>query len=205
MFVPVARSRFLAPGRSADGLSLFVSSTDGYVSTFHFRPGELGVTIPEASVPLQTRRLHPVIYGWRPETPSSIPPSVEVVHTHAAREASTLGTAATGTSLGQRDATAPNPEATSSKPKKKIVPTLLSPVPTASVPLGHPAKVDVISAPHSSVAVPPVPPCTDGAHGDRKKRRIAPTLVHNGVVEPTGQEDKTPKKKRLAPTLVSAL
>lgn len=233
--VSVARSRFLPPSRSADGLSLFVSSTDGYVSTFHFGPGELGVTIPEAGVPLQTRRLHPVIYGWRPGTsseelrgimPSSVPPSVGVVHAHATRETSTTGTAATGTFRGQREATPPNPDAISSKPRKKIVPTLLSPGLTAS--FGHPADVDLTSAPHSSVAIHPVPPRTDGTHGDRKKRRITSTLIHNGM-EPTttddngltlrtisgetaasstggiGQEDKTPKKKRLAPTLVSAL
>lgn len=223
---------FASPCRSADGLSLFVSSQDGYVSTFHFKPGELGETIPEAGVPLQTRRLHPVIYGWRPEAgsenvrgtmPPSAPPA-ESVQTNAARELSTPRMPASGTKLGSGDAVAPSPGATFSKPKKKIAPTLLSPMPAA--PVRQHAKPDSSSSPQPSIAVPPTPSYAGGVQGDRKKRRIVPTLIHDGTAETatpsddglapgsigsaapgrsTGQDDKASKKKRLAPTLVSAL
>ncbi|CAN0182978.1 unnamed protein product, partial [Ectocarpus sp. 12 AP-2014] len=204
---------------SSDGLALFVSSTDGYVSKIHFEPGELGDTLPCSDVPLQTRRLHPVIYDWQTEAtpteevagrvlrPSPLPSGLVCVETPTQAG----GEVSTGKALGLAPAPIPLPVAT--KQKNKIVPTLVTPLPAAD----HAQPVA------SSTAVPPSPitPLTE-----RKKRRITPTLCVPGAKEDATGEDglvsgtrsplpssarnvavgnETPKKKRLAPTLVSAL
>ncbi|CAN0329947.1 unnamed protein product [Ectocarpus sp. 6 AP-2014] len=204
---------------SSDGLALFVSSTDGYVSKIHFEPGELGDTLPCSDVPLQTRRLHPVIYDWQTEvTPTEevagrvlrpSPPPSGVVRVERPTQAG--GETSTGKALGLAPAPSPLPVAT--KQKKKIVPTLVTPLPAA----------DRAQPVASSTAVPPSPttPSTE-----RKKRRITPTLCVPGMNEDASGDDglvsgtqsplpasakhvavgnETPKKKRLAPTLVSAL
>lgn len=209
----------LAWSRSSDGLALFVSSTDGYVSKMHFEPGELGDTLPCSDVPLQTRRLHPVIYDWQTEvTPTEevagrvlrpSPPPSGVVRVETPAQAG--GEVSTGKALGLAPAPSPLPVVT--KQKKKIVPTLVTPMPAA----------DRAQPVASSTAVPPSPttPSTE-----RKKRRITPTLCVPGTNEDTSGDDalvsgtqsplpasakhvavgnETPKKKRLAPTLVSAL
>lgn len=171
--------------RSADGLSLFVSSTDGYISTFHFKPGELGIIIPNVDVPLQTQRLHPVIYGWRPEmdgkhvsaVPSSSPRSPD---TETARQS-----CETPTPMKPRVSNLPEheqpitrrPDAASSKPKKKIMPTLLTP-------LVHGAKLDMTSFTAAAASGVVIAQTYKGVvQGDRKKRRIAPTLVRNDVID----------------------
>ena len=65
------------------------------------------------------------------------------------------------------------------KAKKKIVPTLINSSPAAAS--GHP-EVDIgqVMPPSTSVAPSPTP-STDGVVGERKKRRITPTLVHGNV------------------------
>lgn len=209
----------LTPSRSSDGLALFVSSTDGYVSKIHFEPGELGNTLPCSDVPLQTRRLHPVIYDWHTEVtpteevegkmlrPSPPPGGVVCVETPTQDG----GEVSTGKAPGLAPAPTPLPVAT--KQKKKIVPTLVTPLPAA----------DDAQPVASSTAVPPSP-TTPSA--ERKKRRITPTLCMPGTNEDVNGEDgrvsgtrsplpasdkhvavgnETLKKKRLAPTLVSAL
>lgn len=215
---------FASRGRSSDGLSLFVSSTDGYVSKIHFQPGELGVPIPESEVPSQTRRLHPVIYHWQPET------------THieeACRSPEPIPVANECLPPTPRDRGGePIPLMVASKQKRKIVPTLVTP--------GLRPQGDVGPA-LPSTAVPPSP---NPPSAERKKRRITPTLVDSNGVDATAEgtngredifvapgtqdisssspaeeaplhlppaassgtgQDRTPKKKRLAPTLVSAL
>lgn len=157
--------------RSSDGLSLFVSSTDGYVSKIHFEQGELGVTIPESEVPWQTRRLHPVIYGWQQKTahmgeaagitPRPSPPSAA-----GECQASTSRLGAEGVSAGEPLASIPHTVAT----KPKIVPTLVSG--------HHPQVVAGPVAPSMAVPPSPTPPSTE-----RKKRRITPTLLHNSGID----------------------
>lgn len=216
------------PGRSSDGLSLFVSSTDGYVSKIHFAQGELGITIPESEVPQQTRRLHPVIYNWQPEISHEaacrLPKPLQVDESPTPREKG-------GETVGTGDA--PSAPMIATKLKKKIVPTLV----TSG--LRPPVDVELV---RPSTAVPPSP---NPPSAERKKRRITPILVDSNRVDAnaygadereenrgvpgtqdvsssspveedapqplpsatsssTGQ-DRTPKKKRLAPTLVSAL
>lgn len=167
---------FSARCRSSDGLSLFVSSTDGYVSKIHFEHGELGSIIPESDVPSQTRRLHPVIYGWRQETAhgakaaSRIPTAAGRIPTAAPRPISDECQASTPRDKGDdsiraRESGEPGPDTMAAKPKKKIAPTLVTP--------GHRSPVDVESVP--SAAVPPSPTLPSA---ERKKRRITPTLVH---------------------------
>lgn len=174
--------------RSSDGQSLFVSSTDGYVSTIHFKQGELGVPILESDVPLQTRRLHPVIYGWQPEStqpdelPVSIPPSSPFAGNiygqpeHQGSMPRADEDVRTAVPEGAQ-ATVPNPGVVPVKPKKKIAPTLIAPFPSsASVAAEQPPPLVNAATPPSST--PPV----DDPPGERKKRRIAPTLVHTDGV-----------------------
>lgn len=228
--MPWFHSRVLMFGgcRSADGLSLFVSSTDGYVSKIHFEQGELGLMIPESDVPAQTRRLHPVIYGWQQTSHAD---EVAGKMPTAARPVSDEFQKSTPREKGNRsistgESGGPGPHKMAAKPKKKIVPTLVTP--------GHRSQGAVEAFPSTAVLPSPtLPPA------ERKKRRITPTLVHgaNGVEvgrempgkqggassTPSVEEDapqntlpaaahssetgldQTPKKKRLAPTLVSAL
>lgn len=209
--------------------------------------------IPESDVPSQTRRLHPVIYGWQQtahaeegagrtlrEAPRPTSDECQTVQadealgrtpTEAPRPTSNECQASPSRKKGDNSAIKPGEpgaDAMPAKPKKKIVPTLVSP--------GHRAQGDV--APVPSTAVPPSPTLPSA---ERKKRRITPTLVHAANVaedgrtmpgtegsvssRPTpavGEEaplnalsattdasgsglDQTPKKRRMAPTLVSAL
>lgn len=185
-------TRVFACHRSSDGLSLFVSSTDGYVTRIHFKRGELGITIPESDVPSQTRRLHPVIYGWQPEaagvdelpgrTPRSIPPSVSDVCAQGERQAPTRhGDEDTNRVVPiEAQATGPGDGEVATKPTKKIVPTLVTFLPTTAS--GQHSQVDVGPVTQPSIAVPPSPtPSVDDLQSERKKRRIAPTLVHGDV------------------------
>lgn len=225
--LPFACARvFFAWCRSSDGLSLFVSSTDGYVSKIHFEQKELGLMIPESEVPSQTRSLHPVIYGWTAHTEGA-PGRISTAGPHPvsdecqASKPREKGDDSTRTG----EPGEPGPD-TTSKPKKKVVPTLVTP--------GHRAQGDVEPLPSTAVSPSPIfPPA------ERKKRRITPTLVHgasgteDGDVMPGAQGgvsstpvvaeeapkntlsaathasgsglDHTTKKKRVAPTLVSAL
>ena len=184
--------------------------------------------IPESDVPSQTRRLHPVIYGWTShaeEAAGRIPTSVPTRSISDECQAS-MPQEEGNDSARPQESGEPDPHAMAAKPKKKIVPTLIIP--------GHRAQGDMGSGP--STAVPPSPtlPSTE-----RKKRRITPILVNGasstedrsampatqGGVSATpavGEEapqgtlsaatralasglDQASKKKRLAPTLVSAL
>lgn len=158
--------------RSSDGLSLFVSSTDGYVSKIHFERGELGVTIPDSDVPWQTQRLHPVIYGWRQKTahmgeaagvtPRPSPPSAA-----GECEAPTSGKGDGGVNTTEPLAPIPHTMAA----KTKIVPTLVS---------GRNAQVETKPvAPSTGVPPSPNPPPSS----EKKKRRITPTLLHNGGID----------------------
>lgn len=184
-------SRF--PPRSSDGLSLFVSSTDGYVSKLHFKRGELGVPIPHSDVPLQTRRLHPIIYDWQPEVthPTELPgktqgPSLLTSSEIPAQEERQAPTShnnevTKGMAPGETSDKVHDPDAVASKPKKKIVPTLLTRLPSASW-SQHPQQ-DVKAPTHLSTAVPAGPACSaDDPQSERKKRRIAPTLVRSEVM-----------------------
>lgn len=171
---PCVRSCVFACCRSSDGLSLFVSSTDGYVSKIHFEQGELGVTIPESDVPWQTRRLHPVIYGWQHKT----------YHTGEAAGVTTRpssSSAAAGECQGSMsrkgaggvssaEPLAPIPHTIAVKPKK-IVPTLVC---------GRHAQVE--AGPVSpSTAIPPSP--NPPPSSEKKKRRITPTLLPNSGID----------------------
>lgn len=224
--LPFACARvFSAWCRSSDGLSLFVSSTDGYVSKIHFEQEELGLVIPDSDVPSQTRRLHPVIYGWTAHAEKA----AGRIPTEALRPISDECQASTPQEKGDdstRTAASgePAPDTLAAKPKKKIVPTWVAPA--------HSAQGNVEPVP--STAVPPSPTLPSA---ERKKRRITPTLVHGasgtedgratlgtqGRVSSTPAEeapqktvsaathvsgsglDQTTRKKRLAPTLVSPL
>lgn len=214
-------------GRSSDGLSLFVSSTDGYVSKIHFEQEELGLMIPESDVPSQTRRLHPVIYDWtaHAEEAAGKNPTATPRPVSDDCQASKLQEKGDD-SIRTQESGEPGTHTMAAKSKKKIVPTLVTP--------GHPVQGDVGLIPST-----PVPPSPTLPSAERKKRRITPTLVHgtsgtedgrampdtHGGVASTsavGEEaprntssavthasgsglDQTSKKKRLAPTLVSAL
>lgn len=228
--LPFACARVLSAWcRSSNGLSLFVSSTDGYVSKIHFEQEELGSMIPESDVPSQTRRLHPVIYGWtdHAEEAASRIPTASPRSISDECQASTPREKGDDPARTQESGEPAGPDTMAAKPKKKIVPTLVTP--------GHPAQGDV--GPVPSTAVPPSPTLPSA---ERKKRRITPTLVHgasgteDGRAMPAGTQgdvsstptvgeeaphntlsaathasgsglDQTSKKKRLAPTLVSAL
>lgn len=198
------------------------------MSKIHFEQGELGLIIPESDVPSQTRRLHPVIYGWQQDTAHADEASGRIPKA-APRQISDEPQASTPREKGDDSARSgdfgePGPDTMAAKPKKKIVPTLVTP--------GRRPQVDV-----EPVASAAVPPCPTIASSERKKRRITPTLVHGANTEDgrtmvgtqgvssipaVGEEapqntlsaatqasgrglDQTPKKKRLAPTLVSAL
>lgn len=191
ILLPFATPLVCTCHRSSDGLSLFVSSTDGYVSKLHFTRGELGVVIPESDVPLQTKRLHPVIYGSPEEAlgvndsqcriPTPSLPSVADVPGLAEGHGATPGKSEVGGGIfpGEEQAKASNPNTAVAKAKKKIVPTLINSLPTAS---GRHPEVDIGKVVGSSNAVAPSPtPSTDSVVGERKKRRITPTLVHSNV------------------------
>lgn len=213
--------------RSPDGLSLFVSSTDGYVSKIHFESGELGDTVPASDVPLQTRRLHPVIYDWHPEkseveaateriAKSDAPSTGRERETPSPREGVDGGSSPGKKDLGAEETSARDPHAVAVRPKKKIAPTFVTSLPA-------PDRADPGDP---SPAVPPSP----ASPSERKKRRITPTLVHleganaNGdfcvstetqvgppsatapdAQAPGSGQDCIPRKKRLAPTLVAPL
>lgn len=192
MLLPFATSFVCTCHRSSDGLSLFVSSTDGYVSKLHFTRGELGVILPESDVPLQTKRLHPVIYGSPEEAlgmndsrcriPTSSLPSVADAPGLAECHGSIPGKSEVGGGifLGEALAKTSNPNVVVAKAKKKIVPTLINSLPAAASG-GHP-EVDIGKVVFSSNSVAPSPtPSTDSVVGERKKRRITPTLVHSNV------------------------
>lgn len=178
--------------RSSDGLSLFVSSTDGYVSKIHFTREELGAVIPESDVPLQTKRLHPVIYGSPEEAlrvndskcriPKPSLPSVADVRGPAECHGSTPGKGEVADGIVPAEALgqASNPHVLVAKPKKKIVPTLIKSLPAAAS--GRHPEVDIGQVTLPSTSVPPSPtPATDGVVGEKKKRRITPTLVQSNV------------------------
>lgn len=205
-----------------------MSSTDGYVSKIHFESGELGDTIPASDVPLQTRRLHPVIYNWQPETAqveAAAETTTKLDPRSTGHERETLPRERDdGSSTPRKEdrgmKEAPNlardPRAVAIKPKKKIVPTFVTALPAPDhADLGDP-----------SPAVPPSP----ATPSEKKKRRITPTLVLSEVADKTGDgrvlkgtqvestgttapaaqvlgngQDRTPRKKRLAPTLVAPL
>lgn len=181
--------------RSSDGLSLFVSSTDGYVSKIHFTRGELGVIIPESDVPLQTKRLHPVIYGSPEEAlrvndpqcriPTPSLPSVADAPGPAECHGSTSGKSEVGGGIipGEAQAKASNPHAAVAKAKKKIVPTLINSLPAAASGRHPEAGIGQVMLPSTSIAPSPTPSTasTDSVVGERKKRRITPTLVHSNV------------------------
>ncbi|CAM9862137.1 unnamed protein product [Scytosiphon promiscuus] len=216
---------------SSDGLSLFVSSTDGYVSKIHFDSGELGDTIPAADVPLQTRRLHPVIYDWQPKTTlvevaTKTTAKLDLPSTDSAHEASSARKSNGGSTLGKEDRgmeeppnTARDPHAVAIRLKKKIAPTFVTALPA----LDRAKPGDPLPAVAPSPATP----------SERKKRRITPTLVvleganesgdarvstgttgiqvkSTSATAPAAQQPgngqgSTPRKKRLAPTLVAPL
>lgn len=176
--------------RSSDGLSLLVSSTDGYVSKLHFKRGELGVPIPHSDVPLQTRRLHPIIYDWQPEvtrpaeSPGKTPgPSLASFGEISAREERQAPTShnnegSNGVAPGETSGKVHDPDVVATKPKKKIVPTLVTRLPSAAW-AQHPQQ-DVTGPTHLSAAVSASPACSaDDSQSERKKRRIAPTLVRS--------------------------
>lgn len=178
--------------RSSDGLSLFVSSTDGYVSKIHFKEGELGSFIPKSDVPLQTKRLHPVIYGWQPEAagtddisgriPTLSPPatgSCVLRECHASTQQGVDG--GNGVVLGEASAKTPSPGIVATKAKKKIVPTLVTSLPVAVS--KHDPKVNNGQVTRLLTGILPRPtPSVDELQSERKKRRIAPTLVHSDLV-----------------------
>lgn len=220
--------------RSSDGLSLFVSSTDGYMSKIHFEQEELGVTISESDVPWQTQRLHPVVYGWRQKTAhmgevaavtSRPSPPSDAGECHALPRKGDGG-------VTTAEPLAPIPHTMAAKPK--IGPTLVS---------GRNGEVETGPVgPSTGVPPSPKPPSSE-----KKKRRITPTLLHNGGIDTnpawgaSGSEDNhalpgtkrvsssstvedddlrntlpaakkvsgsgqdRAQKKRLAPTLVSSL
>lgn len=149
-------------------------------------------------MPLQTRRLHPVIYGWQPEvtgiavmSPTGTTSPIGLTSTDGCTQdrrevLSYPGTVADNHCAGQEQEIVAGPNVTSTKPKKKIVPTLLTPLPVVS--LGHPLQPEVRPESNSAEIVT----ATSSADGllERKKRRITPTLVHSntscadGVVAP---------------------
>lgn len=177
--------------RSSDGLSLFVSSTDGYVTKMHFTRGELGVVIPESAVPLQTKRLHPVIYGLPGESllvndpqcriPRPSLPSIADLNGPAECHGSKprKGEVADGIVPAEAQGQASNPHVLVAKPKKKIVPTLVDFLPAAASERHPEVGVGQIILPPTSV--PPSPTSSGVVVGERKKRRITPTLVHSSV------------------------
>lgn len=225
-------------------MSLFVSSTDGYISKFHFKSGELGSIIPDESVPLQTRRLHPVIYGLEigpttgdePSNSGQQNESSSAVGANAEERGVDPPPDVKETDdLGSILPIGPGREASSTRPKKKITPTFVTPLSgrsSSSSPKPDTGPTSCIS----TAIVRDSPSTTESLQSDRKKRRITPTLIHDTqqakVVdaesvsrrpgEPlesaplcidakessTSREDQTlraSKKKRVAPTLVSGL
>lgn len=150
-----------------------MSSTDGYVSKIHFEQEELGDFIPESEVPWQTRRLHPVIYGWQQKAahmseaagviPRPSPPSAASVHQGSTSRKGSCGVS-TAKPLGPiRHTMAAIP--------KKIVPTLVS---------GRHEQVEAGPvAPSTAIPLGPSPPSFE-----KKKRRITPTLLHNSGIDP---------------------
>lgn len=149
----------------------------------HFKSGELGATIADSDVPLQTKRLHPIIYGWQGHTAKSDEHS-EKICSHPSPATDTSGPQegqAPPKSVGTRDNVVEHRSETSAsdvlfaRPKKKIAPTLVTSLPAAES--RHPAadtKLATKTLPES-----PRSPISsaDDLQNERKKRRIAPTLV----------------------------
>lgn len=179
--------------RSADGLSLFVSSTDGYISKFHFKQGELGSIIPDRSVPFQTRRLHPVIYKWRQDTTEndesspaenmSVTPIAGAQGLDGRKASEEHGIPELRILESTRErGNAVDRDASSSKPKKKIVPTLLSSLPATSLERNHEmGEYSTSTSNLPAVAFTRSPSRSDNSQADRKKRRITPTLVYDAT------------------------
>lgn len=170
-----------------------MSSTDGYVSKFHFVAEELGTPIPDHSVPFQTKRLHPVVYGWESKTtegeelPSGCMPRIMASGVRAAEGRGGRPCSGTKTEGAQESNGGVGHDVPPPRPRKKITPTFLTSLP------GIPEQATPCS---SGVAHPPVatlanhPPSLTRPQDEKKKRRIAPTLVHDiqGPGEDEGAE-----------------
>lgn len=189
----------LCIGRSPDGLSLFVSSSDGYVTKIYFADGELGTFIPESEVSSHSKRSQPTIHldelSGRKTTDS-----------HTFEEADERGKGYTpvqsaneednGASLAAFQPTAQGPYV-AVRPKKKITPTLVKTLPNAGE-AGDEA-FDATKQPPTratgkdTVDWAPSGPQRDSGDQSEKRRRITPILVCSDLMSSNMQvQDEVP-------------
>lgn len=168
-------------------MSLFVSSTDGYISKFHFKPGELGSIIPDESVPLQTRRLHPVIYGLEISSTTGDEPSNSgqqnessaVVGAHAEESGfDPPSDMKAKDGLGSMPPIGLGREAPPARPKKKITPTFVTPL-SGRASSSSPKPDTGLTTCIGTAIVHDSPSTTESLQSDRRKRRITPTLIRD--------------------------
>ena len=213
------------------------------MSKIHFAEGELGVLIPKSEVPSQTKRLHPIIYGE-----DQLPGRIPTFDSSAVGESGQTTGKAPARSVGEDDfeASLRVSQSTATSPairqKKKIAPTLVKSWPDIADEGGD--AVDFVKQPSTpatrnettveTAIAGSSSPSSGSRPSEKKKRRIAPTLVCSGVTNarildanqgivanaegapeissPSGddaaagdtQQERAPKR-RLTPTRVSAL
>lgn len=211
----IALDRLLTRYRSNDGLTLAMSSSDGFCSMLSFAPGELGQPYAGSTA----GAAHPVNSGTPSTnvtplpTPTHVPPSpVKTSHVPASSGGPAPSTSQAPPVSPARSNSACSVATQSSTQQSGAV--VNNPTPTlGSVPLvtathsAHPSALPLTTPPQT-----PMPSATQGGTSATTasvlRKRDTRTASESEKEESRGPELATPvqqpKKRRVAPTLISA-
>ncbi|KAJ5774247.1 Chromatin assembly factor 1 subunit B [Penicillium paradoxum] len=195
---------------SADGLTLIMSSSDGFCSTLSFAPGELGQTYtgPTSGAQSTTNSNTPTTNVTPLPTPTHaasphVPSPIKTTYASASNTGSAPpGSPARSTSacsVATQSSTQPTPAGVVNNP----TPTLGT-VPSVTVAhSAQPPTLPLTTPPQTPVSsAPPNGPATTG--GSVLGKRDVPPGSEKGGKDDSNAEVQQPKRRRIAPTLISA-
>lgn len=199
---------FSTPGptdksRSNDGLTLLMSSTDGYCSTLAFTPGELGQTY---SGPHPTMS-HPTISTGSANA-APLPTSVNTVSPSLTKASPALAPSLPSPAAPFFTVRPGSPARSNSQSSIATMSSVQTPAVTNN-PTPTLSHLPMVTATNSGpVGLPqPTPPETPMAGGHSATSSVSGSILGKrdvGVASESEKEDTQVKKRRIAPTLVSS-
>jgi chromatin assembly factor 1 subunit B len=186
--------------RATDGLTLIMSSSDGFCSTLSFAPGELGqpYTGPTSVGQSTANPSTPAANTTPLATPTHVPSPIKTTHTPtistgpvppaSPARSNSACSVATQASSQQTPGVVNNPTPTLGTVPSVTAAHSAQP-PTLPLPLTTPPQTPVSSAPQSN-------PASGSVLGKRSE-------LDNQESKELDQAAQQPKKRRIAPTLIS--